>query len=134
MTAAVSHSPAPPRKAILWTGRVISALPAVMLLFSASMKLSHAPQFVAMFTNKLGYQESSLTGIGILEIACTALYLIPQTAFLGALLLTGYLGGAIATHVRIGEPFGMPLVLGVLVWVGLYLRESRLKALAPLRT
>jgi hypothetical protein len=134
VTAAVSPSPAPPRKAILWTGRVISALPALMLAFSASMKLSHAPQFVAMFTNKLGYQESSLTGIGLLELACTALYLIPQTAFLGALLLTGYLGGAIATHVRIGEPFGTPLVLGVLVWLGLYLRESRLKALAPIRT
>jgi hypothetical protein len=134
VTAAVSPTPASPRKAVLWTGRVISALPALMLVMSASMKLSHAPQFVAMFTNKLGYQESSLTGIGLLELACTALYLIPQTAFLGALLLTGYLGGAIATHVRVGEPFGMPLVLGVLVWVGLYLRESRLKALAPLRT
>ena len=134
MTAAVSQSPAPPRKALLWTGRVISALPALMLLVSASMKLSHAPQFVAMFTNKLGYQESSLTSIGVLELASTALYLIPQTAFLGALLLTGYLGGAIATHVRIGEPFATPLVLGVLVWLGLYLRESRLKALAPVRT
>jgi hypothetical protein len=87
-----------------------------------------------MFTNKLGYQESALTGIGLLELACTALYLIPQTAFLGALLLTGYLGGAIATHVRIGEPFTAPLVLGILVWVGLYLRESRLKALAPIRS
>ena len=132
--AAVSQSPAQPRKAVRWAGRVISALPALMLLASASMKLSHAPQFVAMFTNKLGYQESSLTTIGLLELACTALYVIPQTAFLGALLLTGYLGGAIATHVRIGEPFGVPLVLGVLVWLGLYLRESRLKALAPLRT
>jgi len=132
--AAVSQSPAQPRKGVRWAGRVISALPALMLLASASMKLSHAPQFVAMFTNKLGYQESSLTTIGLLELACTALYVIPQTAFLGALLLTGYLGGAIATHVRIGEPFGVPLVLGVLVWLGLYLRESRLKALAPLRT
>ena len=135
MTAAVvSQSPSPPRKALLWTGRVLSALPALGLLASASMKLSHSPQVVAMFTNQLGYQESSLTGLAILEIACTVLYLIPQTAFLGALLLTGYLGGAIATHVRIGEPFVTPLVLGVLVWVGLYLRESRLKALAPLRT
>ena len=134
MTAAVSESPAPPRKALLWAGRVLSALPALMLVASASMKLSHSPQVVAMFTNKLGYQETSLTGIGFLELACTALYVIPQTAFLGALLLTGYLGGAIATHVRIGEPFATPLVLGVLVWLGLYLRESRLKALAPLRT
>jgi hypothetical protein len=135
VTAAVSNEQAPsPRKAILWTGRVVSALPALGLLSSAAMKLSHSPQVVAMFTNKLGYQESSLTGLAILEIACTLLYLIPQTAFLGALLLTGYLGGAIATHVRVGEPFGVPLVLGVLVWLGLYLRESRLKALAPLRT
>ena len=134
MTAAVSNAQPAPRKALVWTGRVISVLPSLMLLMSASMKLSHAPQFVAMFTNKLGYQESSLTGIGLLELACTALYLIPQTAFLGALLLTGYLGGAIATHVRIGEPFATPLILGVLVWVGLYLRESRLKALAPIRS
>lgn len=133
MTAVVS-APAPPRKALLWTGRVISALPALGLVLSAAMKLAHGPAAVAMFTTKLGYQESSLTGIGLVELACTALYLIPQTAFLGALLLTGYLGGAIATHVRIGEPFGTPLVLGVLVWLGLYLRESRLKALAPLRT
>ena len=135
MSAAVSKEQAPaPHKAVVWTGRVISALPALMLFMSAGMKLSHAPQFVAMFTNKLGYQESSLTGIGILELACTLLYVIPQTAFLGALLLTGYLGGAIATHVRIGEPFATPLALGVLVWLGLYLRESRLKALAPVRS
>jgi hypothetical protein len=134
VTAAISRPQTPPRKAILWTGRVISALPALGLVMSAAMKLAHGPAAVAMFTNKLGYQESSLTGIGLLELACTALYLIPQTAFLGALLLTGYLGGAIATHVRIGEPFAVPLVLGILVWVGLYLRESRLKALAPIRT
>jgi len=134
VTAVASQSPAPPRKALLWVGRVITALPALGLVASAAMKLSHGPQVVAMFTNKLGYQESSLTGLALLELACTALYLIPQTAFLGALLLTGYLGGAIATHVRVGEPFATPLVLGVLVWIGLYLRESRLKALAPLRT
>ena len=121
-------------KAVLWTGRIISALPSAMLLMSAAMKLSRAPQFVAVFTSTLGYQESSLVNIGVLELACTALYVIPQTAFVGAILLTGYLGGAIATHVRIGEPFATPLVLGVLVWLGLYLRESRLKALAPVRT
>ena len=87
MTAAVSNEQATaPRKAILWTGRVLSALPVLLFLVSASMKLSHAPQFVAMFTNKLGYQESALTSIGILELACTALYVIPQTAFLGAIV------------------------------------------------
>lgn len=134
MSAVVTREQTPAPKWMLWTGRVVSVLPAGMLFTSAGMKLSHAPQFVAMFTNKLGYPESSLTGIGLLELACTLLYSIPQTAFLGALLLTGYLGGAIATHVRIGEPFATPLILGVLVWVGLYLRESRLRALAPLRS
>ena len=135
MTVAVSNAQSPaPRKALLWTGRVLSALPALGLLVSAAMKLAHGPVVVAMFANKLGYQESSITGIALLELACTALYVIPQTAFLGALLLTGYLGGAIATHVRVGEPFVTPLILGALVWVGLYLRESRLKGLAPLRT
>ena len=137
--AAVSQSPAQPRKGVRWAGRVISALPALMLLASASMKLSHAPQFVAMFTNKLGYQESALTSIGILELACTALYVIPQTAFLGALLLTGYLGGAIATHVRLGNPLFthtlFPLYVAALVWGGLYLRDERVRGLlAPRRT
>ena len=130
--AAVSQSPAQPRKAVRWAGRVISALPALMLLASASMKLSHAPQFVAMFTNKLGYQESSLTTIGLLELACTALYVIPQTAFLGALLLTGYLGGAIATHVRVGDPIAThvlaPIYVAAMVWGALLLR-GRLRGL-----
>jgi hypothetical protein len=75
-----------------------------------------------------------LLGLGILELICAVIYVIPRTSMLGAILLTGYLGGAIATHVRVGEQFIMPAVLGVLIWGGLYLRDYRLRALLPLRT
>jgi hypothetical protein len=119
---------------MLWTGRALSALPVLGLLLSASMKLSHAPQLVAQWTGKLGYAESSLTAIGLLELACLLVYLVPRTAVLGAVLLTGYLGGAVATHVRIADPAAItPLVVGILVWAGLYLRDARLRALLPLR-
>jgi hypothetical protein len=117
----------------LWTGRVLSALPILMLLFSASMKLSHAPQFVEMWTGKLGWPEGSLTTVGVLELACVAVYAVPRTSLLGAGLLSAYLGGAVATHVRVGDPFVAPVVLGLLVWAGLYLRDERVRALVPLR-
>jgi len=81
----------------------------------------------------LGYPESLALGIGIVELTCVILYVIPQTAVLGAILLTAYLGGATATHLRIGEPVFMPILLGVLVWGGLYFREVRLRMLIPLR-
>lgn len=71
--------------------------------------------------------------LGILEIVCTVTYAVPRTAMLGAILLTGYLGGATATHVRIGDSFISPVILGVLVWGGLFLRDPRLRALIPLR-
>ncbi len=98
------------------------------------MKLSQRPEVVAMFTTKLGYPAGALFGLALLELACAAIYVVPRTSVLGAILLTGYLGGAVATHVRVGDVFVVPLVLGILVWVGLYLRETRLRALAPLRT
>jgi len=104
-------------------------------VFSASMKLSHAPQFLEQWTGKLGYPESELTAIGLLELACVALYAVPPTAVLGAVLLTGYLGGAVATHVRIGDPSGVTAVmLGIFAWAGLYLRDARVRALLPLRS
>ncbi len=124
----------PRRNWKVWVGRGISVLPVLGLVMSASMKLSHAPQVVEMFTSKFGYQESSLMGIGLLELAVAVLYVIPRTAVLGAVLVTAYLGGAVATHVRVGDPFITPVILGVLVWIGLYLREPRLHALAPLRS
>lgn len=135
MTTHVTTTAAIPQKGWrLWTGRVLSGLPVLMMLFSASMKLSHAPQFVEMWTGKLGWPESSLTGIGLLELACVALYAVPRTSVLGAGLLSAYLGGAVATHVRVGDPFVAPVVLGLLVWAGLYLRDERLRALVPLRS
>jgi hypothetical protein len=117
----------------LWAGRIVSALPALGMLASASMKLMHSPEVVQMFTGKFGYQEGSLTVLALVEISCALLYLVPQTAVLGAVLVTGYLGGAIATHVRVGDAFLPPLVLGVLAWLGLYLRDPRIVALLPLR-
>jgi hypothetical protein len=86
---------------------------------------------------RLGYPENVILGIGILEIACTVVYIIPRVSVLGAILLTGYLGGAVATHVRIGDPiFNVlgPVIFGALLWGGLYLRDQRLRALLPLRS
>ena len=120
-------------KGQLWGGRVMTALPVLALLVSAGMKLAQPPQFVEGFT-KFGYPMSQATGIGILELLCTALYVIPQTSVLGAILVTAYLGGATATHVRVGDPFIAPVLLGILVWGGLYLRDSRIRALIPLRS
>ena len=117
---------------IRWAGRIISALPVLMLLLSGTMKLAK-PAAVVEGMARLGYPEYLALGIGILEIGCTVVYLVPRTAVLGAILLTGYLGGATATHVRIGDPFFAPVILGVLVWLGLLLRDRRLRALLPLR-
>ena len=118
----------------LWAGRVLSALPIAMLTLSSVIKLMHGPEFVSKWTDGLGWPESTLTGIGLLELLCVVVYVVPQTAVLGAVLLTGYLGGAIASHVRIGDPFVLPLLLGVLVWAGVYLRDERLRSLLPRRS
>jgi hypothetical protein len=118
---------------MLWTGRVLSALPVLTMLFSASLKLSHAPQFLALWTGKFGYAETQIVPIALLEIVCAVVYAIPRTAVFGAILITGYLGGAVATHVRVGDHFVIPVVLGVLAWLGVYLRDDRLRALVPLR-
>jgi len=122
----------PVSKTMLWVGRIMSALPVLMLLFSGVMKLVKPAPVVQGFAH-LGYPESLTLGLGIVELACAVVYVIPRTSVLGAILLTGYLGGATATHLRIGEPFFMPIILGMLVWGGLYLRDDRLRALIPLR-
>jgi hypothetical protein len=124
---------APVSKKMLWTGRIVSALPVLMLLMSGVMKLIK-PDSVVKGSAELEWDESLLLGLVIAELACTIIYVIPQTAVLGAILLPGYLGGAVATHVRIGEPFFAPIILGVLVWGGLYLRDGRLRELVPLRS
>jgi hypothetical protein len=119
---------------MIWIGWLLSILPSLMLLFSGSMKLVKPEDVVKGFEH-LGYPEHLALVLGIVEIGCTLVYLIPRTAVLGAILLTGYLGGAIATHVRLLEiQFLAPLVLGVLVWGGVFLRDARVRALIPLRT
>jgi uncharacterized membrane protein YphA (DoxX/SURF4 family) len=122
---------APVSKKLLWIGYIMSVLPALMLVISACMKLLHPPQLDEGFTH-LGWPVSLAFGLGVIEIGCTIAYLIPRTAVLGAILLTGYLGGAIATHLRIGEPGYAQFILGVLLWGGLYLRDPRIRALIPL--
>jgi DoxX-like family len=121
----------------LWTGRVISALAVLFLLFDSILKLAK-PAFVVEGTVKVGYPESSIIPLGITLFICTVLYAIPRTSILGAILLTGYLGGAVATHVRVSDPLFshalFPVYLGILIWGGLFLREDRLRALVPFRS
>jgi hypothetical protein len=119
-------------KAVLWTGRVFTALPVAMLLFSAAGKFSGAPELAKGFEH-LGWPIGLAFALGVVELVATVLYAIPRTSVLGAILITGYLGGAIATHVRIGEPFILQALFGVLAWGGLYLRDPRLRVLIPLR-
>jgi hypothetical protein len=123
---------APVSKKMLWAGRIISALPVAVLLLSGTMKLLKPPEIAKQFV-ALGFKESVLLPLGIVELTCTALYVIPPTSVLGAILLTGYLGGAIVTHLRAGENFIPQIGFGVLVWLGLFLRDARLRALIPWR-
>ena len=127
---------APASKKGLWAGRIVSALPALFLLIDGVAKL-FKPAAVVEATVKLGYPESVIVGLGIVLTVCAVLYVIPRTSVLGAILLTGYLGGASATHVRVGEPWFnvlFPVILGALLWGGLYLRDERVRALIPLRS
>jgi len=126
---------APVSKTMLWTGRIAGAIPVLMLLFSGVMKLMR-PEAVLKEFGRLGYSENAALGLGILELACMLVYVIPRTSVLGAILVTGYLGGAVATHVRIGDPLFniiIPALLGALAWLALYLRDKRLRELLPLR-
>ncbi|MGC2236279.1 MAG: DoxX family protein [Pyrinomonadaceae bacterium] len=122
-------------KKMLWAGRIISAMPVLFLLLDGAAKL-FKPAPVVEATVKLGYPETVIVGLGIVLLVCTILYLIPCTSILGAILLTGYLGGAVATHVRVGDTLFtilFPVIFGVLLWGGLFLRDERLRALIPLR-
>src|SRR6516165_4330087 len=122
-------------KGMLWSGWVMSAVPALFLLMDGVMKLMK-PEIVVKTTVQLGYPESVILGLGILLLACTVLYLIPRTCILGAILLTGYLGGAVATHVRVEDgvfPALFPVILGALLWGGLVLRDGQLRAFLPWR-
>jgi len=119
---------------IVWVGRVISVAPVFILLWSARMKLTHDVWYVAEWS-RIGWNPNAVSGVGLVQVTCLVLYLIPQTAVLGTVLLTGYLGGAIASYVRMGEPYPVlvPLTTCLLAWLGLYLREERLRVLLPFR-
>ena len=117
---------------MLWAGRVLSGLSIVGFLMSASMKLMQNPEAVQGF-EKDGFPPGSLFSIGVVELLCVIIYAIPRTNVLGATLLTAYLGGAVVTHVRTSTPFIAPIVFGVLVWGGLFLRDARVRALTPVR-
>jgi len=133
----LSSQTAPISRKSLWAGRIMTALPLLFLLIDGAAKLAK-PAPVVEGTVKLGYSETVIIPLGIVLLSCTILYAIPRTSVLGAILLTGYLGGAVATHVRVGDPLFthilFPVYLGVLIWGGLYLRDGRLRALIPLRS
>jgi hypothetical protein len=119
-------------KWMFWAGCVISALP-VLLMLSTGLFSIIKPETVAQGMARYGYPEGMGLRISMVEIACVIIYAVPQTSVLGAILLTAYLGGATATHVRVAEPFFFPVIADILVWAGLFLRDERLRALIPLR-
>jgi DoxX-like family len=122
-------------KGMLWTGRVLSGLMALFFVFDGVGHLMKPAPVVEAFA-RLGYPLSASVGIGLLALICTAIYVTPRTSVLGAILLTGYLGGAVSTHVRAGSTLFetiFPVILGVLVWAGIFVRDTELRHLIPLR-
>lgn len=122
-----------PGKAALWSGRILSGLIGAMMLMSAVMKLTGSPELTAGMAH-LGLPLDKLTILAALELASVILYLIPNTAVLGAILLTGYLGGAVFAHLRVGDSVLLAVLIGVFAWLALFLRDPRLRQLLPLRS
>ena len=123
-------------KGTLWAARIISGIAVLFVLMDGVMKLFNPPP-VTEATVALGWPEHLIFALGMLELVCILLYLMPRTSVLGAVLMTGYLSGAVATHFRIGSPlFSLffPILLGLMLWAGLYLTDSRVRALLPLRS
>ena len=120
----------------IWVGRILSALAILFLSFDTIVKVLRLPVAIEG-TTQLGYPESTVFVIGVIQLVCLVLYVIPQTSVFGAILFTGYLGGAIATHLRIGSPLFthilFPIYVALLIWGGLYAREPRLRAVIPIR-
>jgi len=112
-------------------GKILSGLLVAFMALSAFGKLSAQPPVVEMFVQKLGFAAEKLPVIAALELACAIVFAVPQTALVGAILISCYFGGAVASHVRISDPFVGPVVFGALPWVALMLREPRLRALLP---
>ncbi len=134
MSAATDRTDSVPRW-MLWTGWILSLLPVLVLLSSAWVRGTQHTNAVAEIVTAYGYPESAVVRIVIAECVLVVLYLVPQTSVLGAIVLTGYLGGAVATHLRVADPAraAIPLVVGILAWGGLYLRDPRIRQLVPFR-
>jgi hypothetical protein len=128
MQAILDHRSDTSATARTWAARIVGSLLVLFLLADGAGKVLRFAPYVEG-TARVGYPASCLVPLGLVLLACTILYAVPRTALLGAVLLTGYLGGATATHVRMGEPFVFPVVFGVLLWVCLYLRDARVRAL-----
>lgn len=121
------------RKQLL-AGRIVTAVPVLFLLMDGGMKL-FKPSFVVKATTELGFTESTIVGIGTVLLASVVLHLVPRTSFLGALLITAYLGGAVASKVRVGAPvfdITFALIVAILLWGGFWLREPSVRAILPL--
>ena len=131
-----THQSSALSKGSIWTGRVLSILVILFLTFDAVLKFLKPPPVSEAFSH-LGLPFGLSVPIGIILLFCTLLYAIPPTSILGAILLTGYLGGAVLTHLRVGDPLAshilFPVYLGILLWLGLYFREGRLRSLVPFR-
>ena len=122
-----------PSRTALWTGRVMTVLPAFFVLLGSVMKLMRLPGVHEGFA-RAGLSDTLIIPVGIIELVCVVTYLVPSTAVLGAILMTGLLGGATVTTLRIGDPtYPLPVFLGMLAWGGLFLRDPRLRMLIPLR-
>jgi hypothetical protein len=128
----MAHQPAVTSKNALWAGYIMSGLPVLVLVASAAAKLMRPPAVVQGFA-QVGFPESLIVKLGILELICTVVYVVPRTSVLGAILLTGYLGGAVAANARAGQEVLVPVIVGVLVWGGLFLRDQRLRELIPIK-
>jgi hypothetical protein len=131
LNAKIANEP----KGMLWTGRILSGLVVLLFVFDGVGHLMKPAPVVEAF-GRLGYPLSASVGIGVLALICTAIYVTPRTSIFGAILLTGYLGGAVSTHVRARSSLFetvFPVILGVLVWAGIYVRDAQLRELIPLR-
>lgn len=118
---------------VVWIGRALSWLASLLFLYSAYLKFQGGKEVVESMAH-LGLSEDLIHPLGILELTCVAVYLLPLTSMLGAILLTGYVGGALCSSLRVGDPYYPHIILGVVIWLGLWLRDARLTALIPMRT
>lgn len=120
-------------RGLWWTGAILTGLTGLLIIGVSGLPKFLKPEGMEANVTPLGWRMDQMTTLGIVEVACGILYLIPQTSVFGAVLLTAYLGGATATHARIGDPFYFPIIIGIVMWLGIYLREPRLWPLSPIR-